>query len=130
MNNNQLAFKQFQTILCQDVQFKGVIQSEDDILIAGKIDGEINSEKSLHLLNSAQVGNTINAENCTLHGAAVSGEIKLRNQLKMCSGSNMSGTIKARVLDIEAGALINGEVKMSTPDSQFTQTAHAQKEGI
>lgn len=130
MNNNQLAFKQFQTILCQDVQFKGVIQSEDDILIAGKIDGEINSEKSLHLLNSAQVGNTINAENCTLHGAAVSGEIKLRNQLKMCSGSNMSGTIETLVLDIEAGALINGEVKMSTPDSQFTQTAHAQKEGI
>lgn len=110
--NKPVVFEQFQTLLNRDVQFKGTIQIEEDMLIAGTVDGDIRGKKSLHLLSSAQVRNRIEVENCTIYGATVDGTVKLYDRLKMYSGSTLNGSIEAEVLDVEAGARINGTIKM------------------
>lgn len=119
-NNTQLTINQFQTVLDTDISFEGKIDLEEDVLIAGRVDGEIKGSGSLHLLEDAKISKYIETETCTVYGATVNGTIKVRDRLKIYNGSDVRGKIDARVIDIEAGGRVNGTIHMSETREQTT----------
>lgn len=129
MNRKQIVFENFQTLLNKDVQFKGTVSSDNDILIAGTVDGEVRSKKTLHLLNSAQISDKIDVEHCILYGATVNGALKINDRLKVYTGSGINGTIETQALDVETGAHINGTISMSKKDDRSTSTTNAREDG-
>lgn len=122
-----MIFEQFHTFLAKDVRLEGGVQSGEDVLIGGVLEGRVRCKKSVHLLESAKVSNLLEAESCTLYGATVSGTIKIHDRLKIYRNSNITGTITAKVLDVEAGAVVNATIKMDTEDGRSTRKARATK---
>jgi len=128
MKNNPIHFGSFHTALNNDIHFKGEIISKQDILIAGSVEGQITCDKTLHLLDSAEVSNMINAQNCTIYGAKVKGTMHISERLKVYNKSDITGSIKSGVLDVEAGAHINGTIKMRHRDETGEAPSSAPRE--
>lgn len=99
----------FVTTVGESVQIEGALRSEEDIRFNGKIQGDINSSGTVHVLKQAEVRGNITAENIVLHG-------------------NVQGNcIASQNVVIAATGVMKGDVKVG---GQFTLTPGATFQGM
>ena len=84
---------------------------EDDVRIAGTIDGQIVSKKKVMLTESGKVNGTIHAPEADISGK-VRGDVKAGNTLILRSSAIVDGNIITKKLTIENGAQIKGSFKV------------------
>ena len=98
-------------VLTQGIEIKGSIKFSNDMIIDGKVDGEIISEK----------GKVTIAENANIKGDVKAGEVKLYGRVegaivsKRCElkeKSFLKGDIKTKTLSMEEGATLQGSTQI------------------
>ena len=90
---------------------KGNIIAEEDFRIDGKAEGQIECAGKLVIGPQAEVIGNIHCQNIDLVGK-VNGNIVVRDLLSIKASGVFTGEIIATRLEIEAGSVINGNVKM------------------
>lgn len=99
-------------VLASGIEITGSIKFSNDMIIDGKIDGEITSDK----------GKVTIGENARIKGDVKAGEVKLYGQIEgtisserceLKSKSKLKGDIKTKMLSTDQGAILCGKVDIS-----------------
>lgn len=98
-------------VLASGIEITGSIKFSNDMIIDGKIDGEITSDK----------GKVTIGENAKIKGDIKAGEVKLYGKVEgtinserceLKSKSKLEGDIKTKMLSMEEGASLSGRTEI------------------
>ena len=101
-------------ILSSDVEIKGTVKFTNDLIIDGKIEGEISSDGSLTVGENARLKAEIKTATVVVYGK-VHGNITALDRIELKASAEVIGDIKAKTLSIEAGAIFVGKSTVGTP---------------
>jgi len=102
------------TVLSDDVNFKGTLKFNTSLKVKGKLEGEIQSKDGKLIIGeNAEVKAKILANKVSNLGHVI-GNIDARDSLEIFSGAKVEGDIATTDLIIERGALLNGQCKMKS----------------
>ena len=91
----------------------GTINTQNDIRIAGKTDGELTSKGKLIVTSSGTVEGDVNAQDADIAGK-VDGELRVSNKLILRQSAVVNGDIYTKTLIVEEGAEMNGACRMGS----------------
>ncbi len=94
-------------VLANDVEIKGSIKFSHDLIIDGKIDGEVTSDGSLTVGENALIKGEIKTRSVTIFGK-IEGNITVAERCELKSNSVLIGDVAAGTLAIEEGATFLG----------------------
>jgi len=103
-------------VLSSDVEIKGTIKFQKELLIDGKVEGEINSDGALTVGENADIRAEIKTKSITIYGK-VQGNIMVTERCELKSKCTLQGDLKAARLIIEEGATFIGKSEVSTGTS-------------
>ena len=99
------------SILGPEVEIKGDVNVTVDLLIYGKVFGNINSKGTVNSANGSLVKGNITAGNASISGE-VQGALDIASKIVLGKNSYLSGNLKAAIITIEEGAKFDGMCKM------------------
>jgi cytoskeletal protein CcmA (bactofilin family) len=100
-------------ILSKDVEIKGNVRFIDELLVDGRIDGEISSEGSLTIGENADIHGEIKTKSVIIFGR-VQGNITVAERCELKARSYLVGDLKAKRLIIEEGATFVGSSEVNS----------------
>jgi cytoskeletal protein CcmA (bactofilin family) len=100
-------------ILSSDVEIKGSIKFQKELLIDGKVEGEINSEGVLTIGENADIRGEIKTKSIVVFGK-VQGNITVNERCELKSKCTLQGDLKAARLIIEEGATFVGKSEVTS----------------
>jgi cytoskeletal protein CcmA (bactofilin family) len=100
-------------ILSSDVEIKGSIKFQKELLIDGKVEGEINSEGVLTIGENADIRGEIKTKSIVVFGK-VHGNITVSERCELKSKCTLQGDLKAARLVIEEGATFIGKSEVTS----------------
>ena len=118
-------------MLSSDVEIKGTVRFTNDLVVDGKIEGEIHSEGNLTVGENARIKAEIKTGTVVIYGK-VHGNITVADRVELKASAEVVGDIKAKTLSIEAGAIFVGKSTVGTPAqgaAPVKGTAEAPKQG-
>jgi len=95
-------------VLSSDVEIKGSIKFQRELLIDGKFEGEINSNGVLTIGENGDIRGEIKSKSITVYGK-VYGNIMASERCELKSKCTFQGDLKAERLVIEEGATFIGK---------------------
>jgi cytoskeletal protein CcmA (bactofilin family) len=101
-------------VLSSDVEIKGSIKFSNDLVVDGKIEGEINSDGSLTVGENARIQAKIKTRSVVIYGK-VYGSIEVSHNVELKANCELVGDIKAASLSIEPGAIFVGKSTVGKP---------------
>ena len=99
------------SILGPEVEIKGDVNVTGDLLIYGKVFGNINSKGTVNSANGSLVKGNITAGNASISGE-VQGDLDIESKVVLGKNSYLSGNLKAAIITIGEGAKFDGMCKM------------------
>ncbi len=99
-------------ILAADVEIKGSIKFQNELVIDGKVEGEINSAGILTVGENAEIRGEIKTKSVTVLGK-VHGNITVDERCELKSRAVLQGDLKAARLVIEEGATFVGKSEVT-----------------
>lgn len=106
-------------VLSSDVQIKGSVKFSNDLVVDGKIEGDITSDGSLTIGENAHIKAEINTRSIVIYGK-VHGNIEVSDKVELKANAELVGNIKAASLSIEPGAIFVGKSTVGTPSIKPT----------
>ncbi len=103
-------------VLSSDVEIKGSVKFTNDLLVDGKIEGDIASDGNLTVGENARIRAEIKTATLVVYGK-IHGNITVTDRVELKVGAEVVGDIKAKTLSIEAGAVFVGKSTVGTPAS-------------
>ena len=121
-------------VLSSDVEIKGSIKFQKELLIDGKVEGEINSDGVLTIGENADIRGEIKTKSITVYGK-VQGNITVGERCELKSRCTLQGDLKAARLVIEEGATFIGKSEVTSGtniggNSQGSKTTHTRPDVI
>ena len=111
-------------VLSSDVEIKGTVKFTNDLVVDGKIEGQINSDGNLTVGENARLKAEIKTATVVVYGK-VHGNITATDRVELKAGAEVVGDIKAKTLAIEAGAIFVGKSTVGTPANITAAPAQA-----
>jgi len=99
-------------VLSSDVEIKGAIKLQKELLIDGKVEGEINSDGVLTVGENGDIRAEIKTKSITIYGK-VQGNIAVSERCELKSKCTLQGDLKAARLIMEEGATFIGKAEVS-----------------
>ncbi|MEO1856046.1 MAG: polymer-forming cytoskeletal protein [Rubritalea sp.] len=121
-NTSQIAAGSGRNMLSSDVEIKGQVRFTNDLVVDGKIEGEIDSDGSLTVGENARVRAEIRTRSVVIYGK-VHGNITVADRVELKANAELVGDIKAATLSIEAGAIFVGKSTVGAPAAAATPAA-------
>jgi cytoskeletal protein CcmA (bactofilin family) len=109
-------------VLSSDVDIKGSVKFTNDLVVDGKIEGEITSDGNLTIGENARIKAEIKTATIVVYGK-VHGNLTATDRIELKSSAEVIGDIKTKTLSIEAGAIFVGKSTVGTPAQAPTGTA-------
>ena len=100
-------------VLSSDVEIKGSIKFQKELLIDGKVEGEIHSDGVLTIGENADIRGEIKTKSITVYGK-VHGNITVGERCELKSRCTLQGDLKAARLVIEEGATFIGKSEVTS----------------
>ena len=101
-------------VLSTDVEIKGTVKFTNDLVVDGKIEGEIQSDGNLTVGENARIKAEIKTNTVVVYGK-VHGNLTATDRIELKASAEVVGDIKAKTLSIEAGAIFVGKSTVGTP---------------
>lgn len=108
--------------LASDVEITGSIKFSNDLIIDGKIDGEVLSDGSLTIGENAVIKGEIKTKSVVVFGQ-VNGNIEVREHCDLKKDARIVGDIKAGTLSIEGGASFMGQSAVGESSGSSTRAS-------
>ena len=99
------------SILGPEVEISGDVKVTGDLLIYGKVYGNIISKGAVNSAKGSLIKGDINAENASISGT-VEGNLDIQSKVVLGSNSYLTGNLKAAIITIEEGAKFDGMCSM------------------
>jgi cytoskeletal protein CcmA (bactofilin family) len=103
-------------LLSRQLEIQGSVKFRNELLIEGKVEGEIAGEGMLRVAESAEVRGEIRTGSVTVLGK-VNGNITVGGRCELKTGAQIVGDVKAGRLVIEEGATVVGNIAVTTQGS-------------
>jgi cytoskeletal protein CcmA (bactofilin family) len=121
-------------VLSSDVEIKGSIKFQKELLIDGKVEGEIHSDGVLTIGENADIRGEIKTKSITVYGK-VQGNITVGERCELKSRCTLQGDLKAARLVIEEGATFIGKSEVTSGtgiggNSQGSKPTHTRPDVI
>jgi cytoskeletal protein CcmA (bactofilin family) len=110
-------------VLSSDVEIKGTVKFQHDLIVDGKIEGDIQSTGNLTIGENARIKAEVKTGSVIVYGK-IHGNLTAVERVELKSSAEVVGDIKAKVLTIDAGAIFVGKSTVGTP----SQSAPSQPE--
>lgn len=104
------------------MEIKGSVKFTDDLVVDGKIEGEISSNGNLTIGENARIKAEIKTHTVIVYGK-LHGNITAVERVELKSTAEVVGDIKAKTLAIDAGAIFVGRSTVGTPSTPAGQAA-------
>ena len=101
-------------VLSSDVEIKGTVKFTNDLVVDGKIEGEIASDGNLTVGENARIKAEVKTGTVIVYGK-VHGNLTATDRVELKASAEVVGDIKAKTLSIEAGAIFVGKSTVGTP---------------
>ena len=98
-------------IIGKGIVIKGNLTGGGDLVIEGRVEGQISLKNHLTIEQTGRVQADIKADELTINGEA-SGNIDASTKVSISTAAKVSGDIKAPRVVIEDGAVFNGSIEM------------------
>lgn len=105
-------------MISEGTTIKGTIKSENDIRIAGRLEGEAICKGKVIISSSAHIDGNIASTEADIAGK-VDGTIKVSNKLSLRQTAMVGGDIYTKVLIVEEGAQLNGNCRMGEQNTNY-----------
>jgi cytoskeletal protein CcmA (bactofilin family) len=115
-------------VLSSDVEIKGSVKFTNDLVVDGKIEGEITSDGNLTVGENARIKAEIKTATVIVYGK-VHGNLTATDRVELKATAEVVGDIKAKTLAIEAGAIFVGKSTVGTPASAPAASTSAPDKG-
>lgn len=112
-------------VLSSDVEIKGTVKFTNDLVVDGRIEGEIQSEGNLTVGENARLKAEIKTGTVVVYGK-VHGNIVASERVELKATAEVVGDIKAKTLSIEPGAIFVGKSNVGTPSTPAAAAKPAQ----
>lgn len=99
------------TIIGANVKLVGTLVDASEIIVHGRVEGEVTSEKSINITETAFVKGPITADMVQIAGE-VQGSIVASGKLELLPTGKVFGSITAKDLSIRSGAVFVGKSNM------------------
>ncbi len=109
-------------VLSSDVEIKGSIKFSNDLVVDGKIEGNVISDGSLTVGENARIRAEIKTRSVVVYGK-VHGNIEVTDKVELKANAELVGDIKAASLSVEPGAIFVGKSTVGTPSVKPQQTS-------
>ncbi len=109
-------------VLSSDVEIKGTVKFNHDLVVDGKIEGEISSDGSLTIGENARIKAEVKTATVIVYGK-VHGNLTATDRVELKASAEVVGDIKAKTLSIEPGAIFVGKSTVGTPAQVPAQVA-------
>ncbi|MCW1886129.1 polymer-forming cytoskeletal protein [Luteolibacter flavescens] len=103
-------------VLSSDVDIKGTVKFTNDLVVDGRIEGEIQSDGNLTVGENARLKAEIKTGTVVVYGK-VHGNIVANDRVELKASAEVVGDIKAKTLSIEPGAIFVGKSAVGTPST-------------
>ena len=114
-------------VLSSDVDIKGSVKFTDDLVVDGKIEGQINSNGSLTIGENARIKAEICTDNIIVYGK-IHGNLTASSRIDIKGSAEVVGDIVAATLSIEAGAIFVGKSTVGGPGQISTSQVEPELE--
>lgn len=109
--------------LSSDVEIKGTLKFQNDLVFDGKIEGEIISNATLTVGKSAHVQGEVKSKSVIINGS-VQGNIDAAERVELKATAQLIGDLRAARIIIEDGATFVGKSEVS-PNKSALQRAES-----
>jgi cytoskeletal protein CcmA (bactofilin family) len=116
-------------VLSSDVEIKGSIKFQKELLIDGKVEGEINSDGVLTIGENADIRGEVKTKSITVYGK-VQGNITVAERCELKSRCTLQGDLKAARLVIEEGATFIGKSEVTSAGGGAAKTSAPRPEVV
>ena len=99
-------------ILNTDVEIKGNLKFTGELTFEGKLEGEINTDGTLHLGDAAVVNGNINAGSVIVRGK-INGNVTAKDKIEIKTKTELFGDIRGAKLVIEEGVTFVGKTEVN-----------------
>jgi cytoskeletal protein CcmA (bactofilin family) len=104
------------TIIGKDALIKGEISSSTDMLIEGRVEGQVHGAKRVIIGETGDVAARVEAQIVTVRGT-VRGDCEGSNKVEITSTGKVFGNIASRAIVVAEGATFRGASKMAEIES-------------
>lgn len=99
-------------VLGSDVEIKGTLKFTGELTFEGKLEGEIHTDGTLNLGDSAVINGNIDAQSVVVRGK-ITGNITAKEKIDIKAKTELFGDIKATKLVIEEGVTFVGKTEVN-----------------
>lgn len=103
-------------ILSSDVEIKGKLRFSNDLIVDGRIEGEVTSEGDLTVGENATIVGDVKTRSVIVFGR-VEGNITVTDRCELKQSATLHGDVNAGKLAIEEGATFMGTSAVGAPKS-------------
>ncbi|MCA9388828.1 polymer-forming cytoskeletal protein [Candidatus Berkelbacteria bacterium] len=100
------------TVVGANVKLTGTISDVNDITVHGSVEGEVASDKTVIIAETATVKGPVSAQMVSISGR-VNGSVTAHQKLELLPTAKINGGITTKELIIKSGASFNGKCSMS-----------------
>lgn len=111
MLDNSQTKDDVETVVGPSVNVEGDFASEGNIIVKGTVAGSVHTSRHLSVEVGARIMANVRAGSAKISGE-VKGNVKAKDTLELTATARVVGDIEAKILVVEAGALIFGKVSM------------------
>jgi cytoskeletal protein CcmA (bactofilin family) len=115
------------TIIGANVVLSGILKDAGDIAVHGKVEGEISSERSIIIGETAEIKGPITGQIITVAGV-VRGSIEATQKLELLPTGKVYGSISTRDLIVRSGAIFVGKSAMPVDESPVERETYDEDE--
>ncbi|MEX1052059.1 MAG: polymer-forming cytoskeletal protein [Patescibacteria group bacterium] len=105
------------TVVGVNVALSGTLKDQNDISVHGMVEGEVVSEKTVTVGQSAQVKGPVRGKVITVAGV-VRGSIDASEKLEVLETGKIFGSVTTRDMVVRSGAQISGKITMGMDEDE------------
>ena len=120
------------TVIGRTAMVRGHLEGQEDLVVAGRVEGTISLSESLMVESSGVVQADINVKSAVVHGVLI-GNIDAVEQVTIADGGRVVGDIRAPEVVLNEGAAFRGHIDMGEFDLEArssTTGMHATPEPV
>ncbi|MBI2590205.1 polymer-forming cytoskeletal protein [Candidatus Berkelbacteria bacterium] len=117
------------TVVGANVKLTGTLSDVNDIIVHGTVEGEIISDKTVTISETASVKGPVTAQMVSVSGK-VQGGITAHQKLELLPTANVGGAITTKELLIKPGATFNGKSTMTGEGAPLAKTEEVKKQDL